>query len=143
MTQRPTLDYSSATARGWIWRLVIGLAFYPALLLVFTYGTWLVAWGKLGHRPQPGTDGDAWQMGAVVACAARVLEAIFIAAWPAFVVYAALAGAIYYRSLGAGGASRLKLIAVVAMTVAPWAAGFLVLETDPGGVLQWLGLEAP
>jgi hypothetical protein len=125
----------------WVKRLAVALVFYPLLLLMSVYGGWLVAWAELGHRPDPVFDDPAlagWVVNAAIVAAAMLM----MAAWPLFIVYLALVGVWFYRTLAPGSAPPRKF-AVLAAAVLPWATAFLVLDADPGDVLKWAGLEPP
>src|SRR5439155_16695139 len=144
MADPARLDYATGgdgRAAPWLKRLAAALALYPLLLLLAVYGGWLAAWVHLGHRPRPALDdprfGDA-ALGAAVVPAAMLL----LAAWPVFIVYLALVGVVFYRSLTPGNPATRRL-AILVGAVLPWALAFVLLNADPGNVLKWSALAPP
>ena len=128
------LEYSTGGRMSlWARRLAVALTFFPLLMVASVYGGWLIAWAALGHRPVQGFD-DPQYAGWRVYLAVMPAEILTAVAW--------LVCVAFYHSLTPGNPTGRKL-AVLAAAVLPWAAAFVLLNADPGGVMKWAGVTPP
>ncbi len=102
---------------------------YPLLLVGSLYGTWLVAWYSLGHRPRPSLD-DPKSIGpAVDVC--YPLFSLLLVGFPAALLFG-----LFYQLLAAGRPWPLKTFFAL-LTIGIWSMTIVFLRWDPWLVAEW------
>ncbi len=103
--------------------------FYPGLLILSLYGTWLMAWLTLGHMPRPSLD-DPKRIGLGVDIA-YLLAGLLLIGFPA----AALLGvASQFFGTHRSWTKRILLGILLALT---WVIVIMFLRWDPLLVGTW------
>ena len=129
-----------STVTGAPWTQVAAWVFaaYPAGLLTSIYATWLTAWLSLGHRPQPSRD-DPESINTLVSLIRAFTFWLFIFYFPALFLCVGFVIAEAVR-VTSGGRHRLGMVGILAgVAILIWSAWFLVINADPGRVIDWFG----
>jgi hypothetical protein len=100
----------------------------PAVVLLYLYATWAMAWCVLGHCPRPSLD-DPKYISPVVEVPYVMFAFSIFYGWVICVVTGLLLTGVCY-------ARRSNIRPLLALPLA-WLAGYLALRCDPLGVLYW------
>lgn len=126
---------------AWSGRPFLGVAAwvavsYPILTLLSLYGTWLIAWVALGHRPRPSID-DPKSIGPVVSIAHDATGLCLMGFPPALLAAWVLVGIEATRIRTREPDLALRLAILPGMELLLWLGGFIFLACDPFNVLYW------
>lgn len=117
---------------GWGLALCILTFSYPGLLVASLYGTWLVAWSVLGHRPVPSID-DPKSISPLVSVPYVASFVVFLGALPA-----CLLGLLLVPIFGVAQRLRWTVLCTMELGLAAlWFATFALVRWDPLRVMYW------
>ncbi len=126
---------SAVTGTPWTQVSAWVFAAYPVGLLTSIYVTWLTAWLSLGHPPRPSQD-DPASINTPVLLMYAFAFWLFVLWLPALLLCVGFVIAEAVRVTR----HRLGMVGILAgMAILIWSALFLVINVDPGRVIDWFG----